>query len=149
MFKSQKWCGRRIAAVLFALFFRSCRLFAPTLCVVIINVLAVLCEYHVLYKSAICASLHHKHSQTVIQCTRLWEHFLLFLYVIQSLIGSKVTHLSHSDRCWQCHTSVIYTPNVIENCLNKKFWFSLSVMWCEEVGFCKCNELCFLWHHIE
>lgn len=63
------WKKNRCSVVCFVLCF--CRLFAPTLCVVIINVLAVLCEYHVLYKSAICASLHHKHSQTVIQCTHL------------------------------------------------------------------------------
>lgn len=37
-------------------------------------------EYHVLYKSAICASLHLKHSQTVIGCTRLQKHLPLLLY---------------------------------------------------------------------
>lgn len=37
-------------------------------------------EYHVLYKSAICASLHLKHSQTVIGCTRSQKHLPLLSY---------------------------------------------------------------------
>lgn len=73
-------------------------------------------------KSAICASLHLTHSQTVIQRAHSWECFCVWWP--HSLIRLVI----HTQQVTLSGVTVMYTPEVMQNSAHENFGFAVSVI---------------------